>query len=253
MGESAPLVDLHCHILPGLDDGARDVDDALAMARQAWRDGIGAICATPHIRHDHDVRISELPERRSELEARLSETGSPLRVLAGGEVAVTAVDGLDDDELRAVSLGGAGRWVLLEPAPGPLDERLPAAAARLHARGFRAVIAHPERHLAEDLLPTLAQAVNQGALIQATAAYFSDPAARQGMLDLALVGAVHAIATDAHSSRLGRPVILSQALEALRGVETLAPRVGWMSVTAPAAIIAGHDLAPPFPLLTSLP
>jgi protein-tyrosine phosphatase len=57
------LVDLHCHVLPALDDGARDLEDALAMARQAERDGIAVICATPHIRHDHDVRIAELPAR----------------------------------------------------------------------------------------------------------------------------------------------------------------------------------------------
>ena len=60
---SSRLLDLHCHILPGLDDGARDLDDALGMAGQARTDGITAVCATPHIRHDHDVRITELRDR----------------------------------------------------------------------------------------------------------------------------------------------------------------------------------------------
>ena len=48
------MVDLHCHILDAIDDGARDADDSVAMARQAEADGIEAVCATPHIRHDHD-------------------------------------------------------------------------------------------------------------------------------------------------------------------------------------------------------
>jgi protein-tyrosine phosphatase len=57
-------VDLHCHLLPGIDDGARDLPDAVEMARQAEADGIAAICATPHIRADHAVHIEELPGRR---------------------------------------------------------------------------------------------------------------------------------------------------------------------------------------------
>jgi tyrosine-protein phosphatase YwqE len=57
------VIDLHCHILPGLDDGALNLHDAIGMARQAQDDGIQAVCATPHIRHDHDVVISELADR----------------------------------------------------------------------------------------------------------------------------------------------------------------------------------------------
>lgn len=57
------MIDLHCHILPALDDGALDLEDAVGMARQAEADGIGIVCATPHIRHDHDVAIAELPQR----------------------------------------------------------------------------------------------------------------------------------------------------------------------------------------------
>ena len=88
------LIDLHCHILPGLDDGARDLDDALGMARQALADGITAVCATPHIRHDHDVRITELRDRVGDMNAALSAAGIGLTILTGGEVASTALDGL---------------------------------------------------------------------------------------------------------------------------------------------------------------
>ncbi len=57
------MIDLHCHILPELDDGARSIGDSVAMARQAAEDGIEGVCATPHIRHDHDVHISEIAAR----------------------------------------------------------------------------------------------------------------------------------------------------------------------------------------------
>ena len=88
------MVDLHCHILPGVDDGALDMRDSVAMGRQAANDGIERVCATPHIRHDHDVRIEEVAGRVETLNARLRAEGLPLNVLRGGEVAETAVESL---------------------------------------------------------------------------------------------------------------------------------------------------------------
>jgi protein-tyrosine phosphatase len=233
-------------LLPGIDDGAQDIEDAVAMALQAQSDGIAAICATPHIRHDHDVRIPELPARRAELAAALTHAGCVTRVLPGGEVAVTALDGLDDAELQAVALGGSSKWILLEPAPGRLDDELESAAAELHARGFRALIAHPERHLAPDLVQRLARLVTGGALVQATAAFLTDGATRAGMLALARAGVIHVLGSDSHSSRAGRPVALAAAIAALDGVEPAASHLEWIARTAPEAIVRGDELMPPF-------
>src|SRR5689334_1370081 len=108
------------------------------MARQAAADGIEAVCATPHIRHDHDVRPDELAGRREELNAALEEEGVGVRVLSGGEVAETAVERLSEEELATVALGD-GRWILLEPAPGPLTEGLSRRIGWLGDRGYRAV------------------------------------------------------------------------------------------------------------------
>lgn len=239
-------VDLHCHVLPGLDDGARDLDDAIGMARQAHADGIGAICATPHIRHDHDVRIPELPGRLEELREAVRTAGCPTRLLPGAEVAATALPGLDDDELAALTLGGGGLWILLEPAPGPLDDRFDTAVRALSERGFRALIAHPERHLADDLPERLAGLVLEGALVQGTAAYLTDEAARSGMLDLARAGLLHVLGSDSHSSRAGRPVALAAAFEALGTVSPSAEHIDWMARTAPLAIVHGEEIRPPF-------
>ena len=73
---SGDLIDLHTHILPGLDDGALDLSDSLAMGRVAAADGIRWSRATPHVRGDHDVHIEELPERRHELQGLSTTPGS---------------------------------------------------------------------------------------------------------------------------------------------------------------------------------
>jgi len=217
------------------------------MVQQAQADGIAAICATPHIRHDHDVRIHELPERLAELSAAISSAGCRTRVLPGGEVAVDALDALRDRELAAVTLGGAGRWVLLEPPPGPVDDRLHRAVENVRSRGLRCLVAHPERHLGEDLAERLQRLVALGALLQATAASLLDDSTRAGMLALARAGLIHVLGSDAHSSRVGRPVALAAALQTLSRVEPVASHLQWIAHTAPRAIVLGRQLTAPFP------
>ena len=238
------MIDLHCHILPGIDDGAVDLADSVAMARQGAADGIETICATPHIRHDHDVRVHEVAGRVSDLNAELARRGVAVKVIAAGEVAESAVDRLTDEELRTLALGG--RWVLLEPAPGPLGESLAGAAERLRRRGYRSLIAHPERHPAPDMGDRLRDLVQAGCLVQATAALLAEGAASEPMLDLARRGLVHVLASDSHSARHGRPVRISAGLARLREAAEMRPHLDWIANQAPAAIVSGQDLEPPF-------
>jgi protein-tyrosine phosphatase len=239
------VIDLHCHILPGVDDGALDLRDSAGMARQAAVDGIEAICATPHIRHDHDVRIGEVAGRVATLNAALREEGIPVVVLQGGEVAETAVEDLTEEELSQVSLGG-GNWILLEPAPGPLTDSLARRVEHLAERGHRTLIAHPERHLSEDMFERIAALVSLGALVQGTADFFLRERTAAGMRALAEAGLIHVLGSDAHSSHGGRPVHLSAAFEKLREIETLAPRIEWIAQTAPRAIVERDPLEAPF-------
>jgi protein-tyrosine phosphatase len=240
------LIDLHCHILPAIDDGAADLADSVAMARQAAADGIEVICATPHIRHDHDVRIGELADRVGALNEELRRQGVPVRVATGGEVAETALVGLDAVELRQVALGG-GRWVLLEPAPGPLSDTLEAAVDSLAASGMGSVIAHPERHLSDDLLERLTRLIERGALVQATAEYLAHPETAPGMATMAAHGVIHVLGSDAHSAAFGRAAELSAGLSALTAIEPAATHLEWIAREAPAAILGGEELEPPFP------
>jgi protein-tyrosine phosphatase len=238
------VIDLHCHILPGVDDGALDLADSLAMARQAASDGISAICATPHIRHDHDVRIGELAERVRRLADAIEAARLPLTVLTGGEVAEPSTQRLSDADLRRVSLGGGGRWILLEPRAGPLSAALGETIGALAERGFSCLVAHPERHLVADLVDRLEDAVRQGALVQVTAALLEDGPAADTLLDLLARGLVHVVASDAHSSHAGRPVRLSGAVDRMRSAGVPEARLRWIVVDAPAAIVRGEPVVP---------
>jgi protein-tyrosine phosphatase len=239
------LIDLHCHILPGVDDGALDIRDSAGMARQAAADGIEAVCASPHIRHDHDVRIEEIAERVAAVNRRLREEEVPVEVLPGGEVAETAVAGLSDEQLERVALGGGG-WILLEPAPGPLEESLHRCIERLAERGYRTLIAHPERHLSADMFRRIERLIDAGALVQATADFFLRERTATGMVALAEAGLIHVLSSDAHSSHGGRPVHLSTALEILREIPALRAHVDWIGEIAPRAIVCGDDVEAPF-------
>lgn len=238
------MIDLHCHILPNLDDGALSMQDSVAMAKQAYDDGIEAVCATPHIRHDHDVRIPEIASRVAALQGRLRQEGVDVRILPGGEVAQTCAHTLTDEELRCVSLGGAGGWVLLEPAPGPLGDDLAHVVDGLARRGARTIVAHPERHAGADLEERLQGLVEQGCLIQWTAQFVLDAKPEDLVLRYARDGLVHLLASDAHSSLAGRRVEMASAFARLEEV-CPAEWVRWMAERAPRAIVAGEPVKPP--------
>lgn len=241
------MIDLHCHVLADLDDGAADLGDSVAMARQAEEDGIELICATPHIREDHDVRIDALSGRVAALNILLEREQIGVRVLPGGELAEPAAAGLDPDELSAITLGGGGRWLLVEPAPGPLGPALLCSVDALSTSGYSSVVAHPERHWGRGFVETLLELCERGALIQMTADALVRGEAADAMLELASRGFCHVLGSDSHSAEHGRPVRLSAGLARLERVPRVAPHIDWIAHQAPAAIVAGDEVRPPFP------
>jgi protein-tyrosine phosphatase len=239
-------IDLHCHILPGLDDGAIDLDDSVAMAEQAESDGIEIVSATPHIRPDHEVVIGELAGRVAAVNEELEKRGLSVRLTTGGEVAEPSLESLTDEELCDVSLGRGGSWILVEPRPGPVSDFLLQAVQHLGDRGFRTVVAHPERHPSADFRERLEALVKRGALIQVTSALIADGPAAPTMLDLASHGLVHLLASDAHSPRIGRAVRLSDGLAALERIERVKPHLDWVAWEGPQAILRGEAAGLPF-------
>ena len=110
-------VELHFHLLPGVDDGPPDLGAAVELARAAVRDGTRLVTCTPHAAF---VDVAEVPERVRELRAALAQAGIDLEVRPGAELAWDDVPALDADELETVAQGPPGRrWLLLEaPLPG---------------------------------------------------------------------------------------------------------------------------------------
>ena len=239
------MIDVHCHILPALDDGALDLDDSAAMAAQAAEDGIEVVCSTPHIRPDHLVRVAELPSRLAALRRELRRRELGVQVAAGAEIAQTTAAGLSGTELRHLSLGGGG-WVLIEPAPGPLADDLFVLVDALADRSVHAVVAHPERHAGADFEDRLRVLTGRGALIQWTADFVARAAAGDLVLEYASAGLVHLLGSDAHSARAGRPVRLAAGVAKLREVCSPA-QVEWIAREAPRAILDGSEsVSPPW-------
>jgi protein-tyrosine phosphatase len=250
------VIDIHCHILPGLDDGPATEEDSVELARAFVASGTRAVVATPHIRSDHPFAHERIEELAARLRERLAAEELELELLTGGEVALSELDLIDDARLKDLALG-SGDCVLVESPYGRVGELLEGMLADLRRRGFRAVLAHPERSPAfQDDLPRLARIVEGGVLTSITAASmegrFGKPV-RRLCVQMLKDGLVHDVASDAHSAR--RPPGLTRGFEELAGeLRGLEEHAAWYVRDAPAAMVSGRPLPPrpPSPIGRSL-
>ena len=113
------MIDLHSHILPGIDDGPGTLEGSLELARAAVAAGTRTIVATPHINSDPSIVPARIAAALGELRAALAEAEIPLEVLPGGEIAIWRLIDFDDDALRALALGG-GPYLLVESPFSPV-------------------------------------------------------------------------------------------------------------------------------------
>ena len=243
-----PVIDLHCHLLPGIDDGPGTMDESLALAAALAADGVRSAAATPHVRPDHpDVVGAELGDRRAELQGAIDAEGITLQVLPGAEVDLAYGLELSDDDLRVLSLGGSGSALLVETPYGPVSDLFEEQLFSLSLRGFRPLLAHPERNRAFQENPErLAGLTGRGVLLQVTAeALLRSPrrsATGRLATDLVERGLVGVLASDAHGGHIQRDS-LSQGLAAAK--KLVGPGAAVLVEDAPAAIIAGQP--PPDP------
>jgi protein-tyrosine phosphatase len=248
------VIDLHCHILPGLDDGPPDLDGSIALARRAAAEGTRTIAATPHIREDHPVEIAALAGHVDAVNSALRAADVPIDVVKGGELAITKVPDLSDQKLEAICLGG-GRYVLVESPYGSTGDLLEHTLFDLQSRGFRPLLAHPERSpcFSSDTA-RLGAVVENGALCSVTAGSFGGmfgSTVQRFAIELLEAGLVHNMASDAHEARRRHPGLLC-CLEKVR-LDGMRDYAAWLTVDAPQAILAGRDLppAPPTPVRSS--
>lgn len=236
------MIDLHCHILPGIDDGPADLEGSLAMAREHVARGTSTVIATPHVSWDYPTTTDEITAGVATVNAALREEGIPLEVLAGAEVALTRAVDLSPEQLAGLRLGD-GPWLLLE-APISVDSPgVEGLVGIVQSRGVRVLLAHPERcasfHTDPDLLARL---VAGGCLAQVTAnaltGFFGRTvqAAARRYVD---AGLVHVVSSDSHDATHRSPGMVREMDEA-----GYAPLTEWMGEQVPRSLLAGIPYPP---------
>lgn len=233
-------MDLHSHVLPGLDDGAENLAASVEMCREAAAAGIVVLAATPHVRRDYPTTAAAMSAALEAVVAATAEVG--IRLVPGAELGLEQLD-RPLEELRRYGLAGNPDVLLVEtPYAGwPLDLR--SRLAKLHAAGIVPILAHPERN-AEVQADTarVADLVADGALVQVTAASIDGRLgrrARRTALQLVRSGLAHLIASDAHSPSV-------RAIGMRAAAEEIADRklAEWLTIEVPSAVVERRPIPP---------
>lgn len=242
------MIDLHCHLLAGLDDGPESWQNSLEMAKMASSDGIRCIVATPHYRFGlHENNSQRIKEKVEELRQLLQEENISLEVLPGADVH------LMPEILRLIEAGevltinDSMKYLLLELSNNFLPHQLEDIVFSLKIKGITPILTHVERlRVIKDNLERLYELEERGALVQITAMSltggFGKDAKKVSQL-LLEHHLVQVIASDGHNLT-SRPPILSLGYMEARNI--VGEEIANMLVGAnPEAIIKGEDF--PFP------
>lgn len=215
------MIDLHSHILPGVDDGAKDLGESLAMAKEAVVDGVHTIVATPH--HQIGMHINnrnDVIDQVTLLNKRVKEEGLELTILPGAEIHAYGNLVSDLKKGKLLTINDKHKYIFIE---FPHD-RVPIGAEQLifeiQLAGYVPIIPHPERNrdIRENPIK-IYQLVKKGALTQITAASllgFFGKKVHRFTLEMIDTNLTHLLATDAHRAVGHRGVKLREAYEVLR-------------------------------------
>ena len=242
------MIDLHTHILPGIDDGVKEEDEAVAFARMAREDGIRTIVATPHCKEGFYFNTKkEIFPAVERLRTRLQEESVDVQLLPGAEVHICPdlVERIGNG--LAPTLADNGKTLLLELSLSQPPVELPELLFQLKLAGIIVLFAHPERirHFYEDS-SRYERLVQMGAWGQLTSGSLLGTFGndiRKLSEDLLVRGLVHVLASDAHNIR-GRPPLMQESME--RAAELVGEEYARAMVTsAPQALLEGRSLRMP--------
>ena len=244
------MIDIHAHVLPGLDDGPANLGEAVELAQAAVEDGIDTVVATPHMLDGvYDASREAVFQALGRLNDALSEHGLPLSVLAGADVHAEAdVPGLLRDG-RLVTVADRGKHLLLELPTDVVPRELHQLLFHVQLQGVRPVISHPERNrVIQDDPAELLSLVEAGCLTQVTAAsilgdfgsHVQECAER--LFEWRMV---HFVATDMHGVRKRRPKLRAagERVRELIGDD----EAEWILQRNPGALVHGEYVNVPEP------
>ena len=234
------MIDLHAHILPGLDHGPDDWNEALEMCRIAIADGITTIATTPHVSEIFPNSPQRIEAAAAELRLRLGDADIPLAVVVGGDYHIRP----ELSPANVLTLGGNGRYFLLEFPYQVLPPRADAFIKVLIGRGLLPIVTHPERttSLQRDWR-RLEPLVKAGAIVQITAGSLLGefgPAATAAANRFLKMGWVHLLASDAHWAHERTPRLAAGCAAAARIIGESAAAA--LVDRNPRAILKGLDL-----------
>lgn len=245
MSNLPPFVDIHCHLLPRIDDGAKSWVESLTMAEIAVSEGITTSIVTPHqlgtFSHNRGDKIRGLT---AELQQLLDERGIPLRVLPGADVRIDPglVPGLQSGDI--LTLADQRRHVLLE-LPHELYMPLEDVLARLERAGIAGILSHPERNQGLIARPELVESlVHRGCLMQVTAGSLLGafgPQSQSLAEWMVQRGLVQFLATDAHGPKSRRPLMLRAYERVAQLGDT--EQANQICSRNPAAVAAGEPVS----------
>lgn len=209
------MVDIHCHILFGLDDGAPTIEDALAMAEDAIADGITHVVGTPHSSTEHTFDFAKVQNARDELAARLEDR---LTIATGCDFH------LNPENLKSIRMDSAPfcinqkDYLLVEFNEFSIPPAMDHTLHDLHLQGLRPIITHPERNAILRTQPDrLRDWVHQGCFVQVTAGSLGGvfgPIAQERAWGWIRQGLIHFVSSDAHNTGR-RPLKLKFAYDAV--------------------------------------
>jgi protein-tyrosine phosphatase len=226
-----PLADIHVHLLAGLDDGPRTLDDAVAMCRLAAAEGVQAMAATAHQNERwKDVTAERIVDATLQLRTALVRENIPVVVFPSAEVMAEPATAATWRSGRLFSVGGHGNYLLLEMPRGAFVDLLPTVRG-LREAGVRTILAHPEKE--EEFLHgngLLESLIESGCLVQVSASSVTDPKSptdRTALRRWFKRGMVHLLASDGHSPVRRPPLMAAAHREICRWIGPLAAdRIG---------------------------
>lgn len=200
------MVDIHCHILPGIDDGAENIEETIQMAKEAVSEGIHTIIATPHHKNgQYDNEKTSILEKVSDLNKLLASEAIPLTILPGQEIRLYG-EVLDDYHSGGKILPLAETsYLMIEFSSGHVPRYAKQLLYELQTEGFTPIIVHPERN--QEIIENpdlLYRFVNNGALSQITAGSLCGQFGKKIKKfseQLIEANLTHFVASDAHNVR----------------------------------------------------